>query len=130
MSMHPCLCAHTQFFRVPATVWAPSGSECVNLCPLHPCVCLDVNLLGLTYLHLFRVFVGLCVCPCVCHSMRVPRSLYVFHPPYCVWDPFLFVCLRVTFVCLCVPPSFRMILCARVSHSFFRVCVFVSPCIS
>lgn len=32
-------------------------------------------------------------------------------------------CLGVTFVCLCVPPSFRTILCARESPSCVSLCL-------
>lgn len=129
MSVHPCLCALTMFPRPCDSLGSEWLRVCESVSPASGCVfgCESAGPYIPPSLPCFCRSLCVSLCLSLCAGAR---SLYVFHPPYCVWDPFLFMCLRVTFVCLCVPPSFRMILCARVSHSFFRVCVFVSPCIS
>ncbi|XP_057355021.1 uncharacterized protein LOC118926659 isoform X2 [Manis pentadactyla] len=101
----------------------------VNLC-LFPCrhICLGVNLQVLPCLWIFCASVGLCVYPCICHSMRGHRSLCVSQS---LWlESFsAYACLRVTFVYLCV--FLNDSVCSHVVRSFWVcVCGFVSTCIS
>lgn len=74
-------------------------------------------------LYLLCICRSLCVSLCPCRCMWVPTSLCVSQPLYCVWDTFLFMCLRVIFVSECIFGFLNDSVRLLVSQSFLGFCV-------